>query len=58
MIEYSISVWGDGHDLIPEGEPYHCDYLHVDDLVVVVLVVTRSSNFDLRHPRNGPPPLR
>ena len=60
MVEYSISVYGDGHDLIPEGEPYHCHYLHVDDLVVVVLVVARSSDFDQPHSRNllnNPPPL-
>ena len=36
-------------------QPYHCDYLHVDDLV---LVVARSSDFDQPHPRNGPPPLQ
>ena len=41
-------------------QPYHCDYMHVDDLVVVVLVVARSSDFDQPHPRNPrrnrPPP--
>ena len=35
-------------------EPYHCDYLHVDDLVVVVQVVARSSDFDQPHPHNLP----
>ena len=32
-------------------QPYHCDYLHVDDRV---LVVARSSDFDQPHPRNLP----
>src|SRR3954463_14644782 len=36
------------------GSPTICDYLHVDDLVVVVLVVARSSNFHQPHPRNLP----
>ena len=60
MVEYSILVEGDGHDLVPEGEPYHCHYLHVDDLVVVMLLVARSSDFDQPHPHNlrhnHPPP--
>ena len=30
----------------------------MDDLVVVVQVVARSSDFDQPHPRNGPPPLQ
>ena len=33
---------------------YHCEYLHVDDLVGVVQVVARSSDFDQPHPRNLP----
>ena len=35
-------------------QAYHCDYLHVDDLLVVVQVVSRSSDFDQPHPRNLP----
>ena len=35
-------------------QPYHCDDMHEDDLVVVVLVVARSSDFDQPHPHNGP----
>ena len=53
MVEYSISVLKDGHDLIPElvVQPYHCDYMHVDDLVQVV---AHSSDFDQPHPCNRP----
>ena len=48
MVEYSISVEEYGHHLVPEVvvQAYHCEYLHVGDLVVVVLVVPRSSDFD------------
>ena len=61
MVEYSISVYEYGHDLVPKVvvQAYHCDYLHVDDLVLV-LMVARSSDFDQPHchnlPHNHPPP--
>ena len=54
MVECSISVQGDGHDHIPEvvAQPYHCDDMHEDDLVAVVLVVACSFDFDQPHPCN------
>ena len=47
MVEYSILVQEDGHDIVPQVvvQPYRCDDMHEDDLVVVVLVVARSSDF-------------
>ena len=35
-------------------QPYSCNDMHEDDLVVVALVVARSSDFDQPHPRNLP----
>ena len=37
---------------------YRCEYIPEVDLLVVVLVAARSSDFDQPHPRNGPPPLQ
>ena len=35
-------------------QAYHCDYIPKVDLLVVVLVAARSSDFDQPHPHNRP----
>ena len=57
MVKYSILVYEDGHVPQVVVQPYRCDDMHEDDLVVVV-VVACSSDFGQPHPRNGPPPLQ
>ena len=54
MVEYSISVSEYGHYLVPEVvvQAYHCEYIPEIDLLVVVLVAARSSDFDRPHPHN------
>ena len=37
---------------------YRCEYIPEVDLLVVVLVAARSSDFDQPHPRNSHPPLQ